>query len=78
MLCPKHPTFTDHFQTATNLQHSQTISNRRDNLSVTAKRVEHLQIEISVMIYKYWRKCSTPTFDNFTIPLGAEHSRRNL
>ncbi len=61
MLCPKPKTFTENPQTTFKFKHSPKISNRRDNLLVKAEMVEHLRMEILVMIYECWRKCSTPT-----------------
>ncbi|NMF59819.1 hypothetical protein [Pseudanabaena yagii] len=76
---------------ALNLQHTpkipnlvQTFSihsqspNRRDNLSINAQRVEHLRIEISVVICGHCRKCSTPTAIDFIVLSGAEYSCHNL
>ena len=49
---------------------------------LTAQRVEHLRIEISAIIYKYRRKCSTPTFvifATFFMSYNPEiHHRRSI
>ena len=70
MLCPKPSQISDNPQTA------------GINYSVTAHRVEHLRIEISAIIYKYRRKCSTPTFvifATFFMSYNPEiHHRRSI
>jgi len=50
--------------------HRQSL-NRRDDLLVTAQRVEHLRIEILVVICRHCRKCSTPTAIDFMVLVGG-------